>query len=304
MPTADDYTNTCLYTDALTGLRMLKEARVIAQVGVTSPPYWRQKNYGHPDQLGQEDTMEEYLSKLVEIFMAVWDMLAEDGVLWINIDDVYNKTGGSGGDYNPGGRRYGQPKCKGRNVPWLKRKELCGIPWRLAFMLQERGWYWRSENVWFQTNGADTSGHDKPYRSHEPVLQMCKSADPYHDMEATRQIAKTQEKRTERHVYQGKSKQTSTFHPPNPNGPGLRSVWVIPTAQYRDDHHAVMNIEVAEICILSSSRPGDLVLDPFGGSGTTAEAAEKLGRKWFLIEINEKNRRLIEDRTRQIGMGI
>jgi len=129
-----EYTNTVLYTDALSGLQKLKTAGVVCQCGVTSPPYWKQKDYGHPDQLGQEDTIEEYLQHLFDVFMAVGDVLADDGVLWINIDDVYNKTGGSGGDYSPGGRRHGQPKCKGRNVPWLKNKELCGIPWRLAMM--------------------------------------------------------------------------------------------------------------------------------------------------------------------------
>ncbi len=294
--------NTTLYGDCREVLKDLKTQGVKANVCVTSPPYWRQKDYGHPEQIGQEETLEEYLDNLVMVFGSVLDLLAADGTLWCNIDDVYNATGGSGGDYGPGGRRQGEPRTKGRRVHWLKNKELCGVPWRLAFRLQEQGWWWRSENHWFQTNGADTSGRDKPYRSHEPVLQFCKSAHPYYNMDATRQKAKTLEKRTERFVYRGKSGLTSTFRPPNPDGPALRSIWTIPTANYKGEHYAVMHQDVAEICILSSSRPGDLILDPFMGSGTTAEVAERLGRRWLGIELNEKYRPLIEERTAQKGL--
>ncbi len=274
------------------------------QMVCTSPPYWRQKDYGHPDQLGLEPTMEEYLQHLFDVFTRVYELLSDDGTLWLNIDDVYNKTGGSGADYSPGGRHEGKPRVPGRNVPWLKRKELCGIPWRLVFMLQDFGYCWRSENVWFQTNGADMSGLDKPYRSHEPVLQLCKSADPYYDMDATRQHAKTIETRTERFVYRGKSGSISTFRPPNPDGPALRSVFVVPSANFKGPHDATMHPDIAEICILSSSREGDIVLDPFMGSGTTAMVAERLGRKWIGIELNPEYGKLIAERTRQPGLGI
>jgi DNA modification methylase len=284
------------YGDNRETMRRMIADDVKVKMCVTSPPYWKQKDYGVTGQLGLEHTMEAYLGNVLEVFMLVHRLLTTDGTLWVNIDDVYNKTGGSGADYALGGRCAGKLKVKGRNVPWLKRKELCGIPWRLAFALQAYGWYWRSENVWYKTNGANTSGKDKPYRSHEPLLQFCKSANPYYDMDATRQMSKTQEKRTERFIYQGKSQRTSTFRPPNPNGPAMRSVLVVPTANYKGNHDAVMHPNIAEFCILSSSQPGDVIFDPFLGSGTTAMVAQKLDRNWIGCDINDNYETLVQAR--------
>lgn len=283
-------------------LKKFKDAGFSCQCIITSPPYWREKDYGHPSQIGQEETLEEYLEHLIEVFMLCWPLLTNNGVMWINIDDCRNGTGGSGGDYSSGGRRFGQPKSPGRKVPWLKPKELCGIPWRLAFALQERGWRWRDDVCWHKTNGGQESVRDRFPRSHEPVLMFTKSHSYYFDQDSTRQLAKTQEKRIKRHVYQGKSTTTSTFRPPHPDGPAMRSVWITPVSNYHDAHYAVMADEVAEITILSSSRPGDMVLDPFGGAGTTALVAERLGRFWTLIELGPQYESLIRARTAQPNM--
>jgi site-specific DNA-methyltransferase (cytosine-N4-specific) len=288
--------NRLLIGNALTLLPTLKRAGVKVRTCVTSPPYYKQKDYEHADQIGLEETLEEYLDKLIRVFDHVFELLESDGVLWINIGDCYNYSGGSGGDYLAGKRHEGKPKAPPRRVKWLKPKELCGVPWRLAFALQERGWYWRGEVVWYKANGSQDSATDRFPRVHEALLQFTKSEKYYFNLDATRQLSLGQEKRTERRIYKGKSESTSTFRPPNPNGPALRSVIITPTSNYHGEHFAVMSDELAEVCILSTSRKRDLVLDPFAGSGTTGAVARRLGRDWLLIELNEDYAEQIEKR--------
>lgn len=224
---------------------------------VTSPPYWSLRDYQIPGQIGLEAQLQNYIDSLVAVFEEVRRVLTPDGTLWLNIGDSYTS----------GGRTWRAPDKKNpvraMNVrpptpDGLKPKDLIGVPWRLAFALQAAGWYLRADIVWSKPNCQPESVKDRPTRSHEMLFLFSKSEQYHYDPAAVR----------------------------GPNGRNLRTVWDIPTQPYKEAHFAVFPPALIEPCLGLGSESGDLVLDPFLGSGTTAEVAVRMGRRFLGIELN------------------
>lgn len=231
----------------------------IAQTVVTSPPYWSLRDYGIDGQLGLEGSVHDYLTALADVFDEVRRVLAPDGTLWLNIGDSY--TSGNRAWRAPDRKNVARAMSQRPPTPeGLKPKDLIGVPWRLAFALQERGWYLRSDIVWNKPNAQPESVTDRPTRSHEMLFLLTSSERYRYDVDAVR----------------------------GPNDRRLRSVWDLNTQPSREasGHFATFPDSLAERCILIGSRPGDLVLDPFAGSGTTLVAARRLGRRHLGIELN------------------
>lgn len=293
---------------------------------VTSPPYWRQRDYGMPGQIGLEATPEEYAARLVEVMREVRRVLADDGSLWLNIGEKWASGGnGGGGSFM---RERAQAWAHAKNAsgwrkepPGYKDKDMVGLGWLVAFALRADGWWLRQANVWAKPNGMPESVTDRSSVSHEYVFHLTKSARSYYDNEGARtppspatetrlaQDIETQhgsergnggaKGKPMKAVGAGKQRGHSRRHAGFNDrwdamerkeqvaaGARLRSVWWIPPAQYRQAHFAVMPEALARICILCGSAPGDTVLDPFGGSGTVGAVAIGHGRKAILCELN------------------
>jgi DNA modification methylase len=250
-----------------------------------------------------EQTPEAYVAEMVAVFREVWRVMADDGVLWLNLGDSYNGSGGAGGDYGVGGLKEGQPKYPGRKVGTLKPKDLVGIPWRVAFALQDDGWYLRQDIIWAKPNPMPESVTDRCTKAHEYVFMLTKSAKYYFDNDAIREPSvgkfnpnfkpKKKDWREIGWPSDSDGKATKTGNPiqaTNPqapeNGRNKRSVWTITTKPFRGAHFAVMPEALVEPCVLASTRPNDLVLDPFTGSGTVAVVALKHGRNFIGTELN------------------
>ena len=312
--------NTIYQGDVIEKLKEIETGTV--QCVVTSPPYWGLRDYGIDGQLGLEETPEEYVEKMVEVFREVKRVLHDTGTVWLNLGDSYNGSGGAGGDYNKGGLKDGQPKYKGRNISSLKPKDLVGIPWRVAFALQADGWYLRQDIIWHKPNPMPESVTDRCTKSHEYIFLLSKSAKYFYDADAIREKAKyyniTGMDATgykDAHSFNGKHKNLMdkgqnihSMHVKRSKGKGepdtegkrnKRSVWKITTKPYKEAHFAVFPEELPTLCIKAGSEEGDVVLDPFFGSGTTGWVAQRLGRKWIGIELNEEyikiaNKRFIQ----------
>lgn len=245
--------------DALQALARLPSESV--QCVVTSPPYWGMRDYGIEDQIGLEETLPQFLNRLVSVFSEVKRVLKEDGCLWLNIGDGY--TSGNRGYRAPDKKNPARAMSVRPDTPeGLKPKDLLGIPWRLAFALQEDGWYLRSDIVWHKPNAMPESVKDRPSRSHEYLFLLTKSERYYYDYEAVKEPAANSQKR------------------------GRRSVWSINTQPNDVAHNAVFPPALIEPCITATSRPGDFVLDPFFGSGTVGLVCQKLDRRFVGMELN------------------
>lgn len=194
-------------------------------------------------QLGLENSLGEYIENLARCFDEVWRVLRDDGTLWVNIGDTYNGSGGAGGDYAPGGKREGQRKYTGTNEPGLKRKDLMGVPWRLAFALQGRGWYLRNEVVWHKKNGMPESAKDRLSTSHEKIFLFSKRENYYFDIEDIREeiseasIARAKNGWNGTQIFDADGTERRSQPDPtdkmgdrwvNPDGRQRRDTWVIP----------------------------------------------------------------------------
>lgn len=276
--------------DALASLHGLPDAS--AQCCVTSPPYWGLRDYGAEGQIGQEATPEEYVARLVAVFREVRRVLADDGVLWLNLGDTYAATtrGSSGkGDKqrsNAGtliaDRRWAVPDG-------LKPKDLVGIPWMVAFALRADGWYLRSEVIWSKPNPMPESVTDRPTKAHEQVFLLTKSARYFYDADAVRErFADDRNGASGAVVKKGNPDRNDSgaTSAPTSDGRNARSVWAITPEPCALAHFATMPPELARRCILAGSRRADIVLDPFGGAATTALTALAHGRRAILCEIN------------------
>tara|TARA_R110002111_G_scaffold181935_2_gene247480 strand:- start:1482 stop:2447 length:966 start_codon:yes stop_codon:yes gene_type:complete len=269
---------------------------------VTSPPYWGLRDYGHGEsQLGLEATPEEYIDNMVKVFREVKRVLKPEGTLWLNIGDSYNGSGGSGGDYNKGGIKEGQPKYGKKNTPSLKPKDLVGIPWMLAFALRADGWWLRQDIIWAKPSCMPESVTDRCTKNHEYVFLLSKNKDYYYDHEAIKEdtVSKA-DKRKSAFTYAdnedwAKDKDASRIS----KAKGIadarvkqyakrnkRSVWWVSPKPFPEAHFAVFPVELIEPCILAGCPADGLVLDPFGGAGTTAIAAIKHGRNALLCEYS------------------
>jgi len=283
--------------DVLDGLHRLVDGSV--QCCITSPPYWGLRDYGVEGQIGLERTPEEYVARLVEVFREVRRVLRDDGTLWLNLGDSYNGSGGAGGDYGPGGLKEGQPKYPGRHIMALKPKDLVGIPWRVAFALQDDGWYLRSDIIWHKPNPMPESVRDRPTKAHEYMFLLAKSRKYYYDADAVREPC-TGAGWAKSHADKAGHGNGATGHDIrfgcHPLGRNRRDVWTIPTRPYKGAHFATFPPALVEPCLLAGSRQGDTILDPFGGSGTVGAVATAHGRDAVLIELNPEYISLIEER--------
>lgn len=261
--------STILEGDALHALQHLPAQSV--QCIVTSPPYWGLRDYGIEGQIGLEETLPQFINRLVSVFSEAKRVLRDDGILWINIGDGY--TSGNRGYRAPDKKNPARAMSVRPDTPeGLKPKDLLGIPWRLAFALQDDGWYLRSDIVWHKPNAMPESVKDRPSRSHEYLFMFSKAERYFYDYAATKE--------------------------PTANGSlrNRRSVWSVNTQATDHAHYAAFPPLLIEPCILSATRQNDFVLDPFFGSGTVGLVCQKLGRRYLGIELNPEYVDLAVDR--------
>lgn len=306
--------------DCLDALADMPDGSV--QTCVTSPPYWGLRDYGVAGQIGQEESLEEYITRLVAVFREVRRVLRDDGTLWLNLGDCYATSGLQGAKRDAsggfGGKALGTRGRQGyanagaqvrRRVPeGLKAKDLCGVPWRVAFALQADGWYLRSDIIWHKPNAMPESVRDRPVKAHEYVFLLSKSSAYFYDIDATREPTVSsgprggslyndtgREEAIGRRVGRG---ERSTV--PYILGRNRRSVWSVATRPFAGAHFAVFPEELVTPCVLAGSRPGDLVLDPFAGSGTTGCVALRHGRRFLGVELNPEYVALADRRIRAV----
>lgn len=233
------------------------------QCCVTSPPYWGLRDYDHPDQIGAEESPDEFVINLVKVFRELRRVLRKDGTLWLNIGDGYARNGGTG-KHGPNAivgntkKLIQRRNCKVPEVWGLKDRDLMGIPWRVAFALQEDGWYLRSRITWVKRTAMPESVKNRPTTATEEIFLLSKSPTYFYDPDGFREES----------------------------GANLRNFWVLGPDPTGNGHPATFPRELARRCILLGSRENDIILDPFGGSGTTGVAAKELNRRSVLIELN------------------
>jgi site-specific DNA-methyltransferase (adenine-specific) len=262
-------TSTILTGDAATVLRSLPDESF--QSCITSPPYWGLRDYESADQIGDEADPDQYVARLVDVFNEVHRVLSADGTLWLNLGDSYTS----------GNRAYRAPDRKNpvRAMAYraptpsgLKPKDLVGIPWRVAFGLQQAGWHLRSDIVWEKTNCMPESVKDRPTRSHEYIFLLTKSLRYHYNYENILE----------------------------PGGRNRRTVWSVATEPFSGAHFATFPPALIEPCILAGSAPGDWVLDPFFGAGTVGVVAEQQHRRYVGIELNPEYVALAQERIRNL----
>lgn len=242
--------------DALAVLETL-DSRSVRCI-VTSPPYYMQRDYGVAGQIGMEGKPQAYVENLTAVFAEARRVLSCDGTLWLNLGDTYNAYNGNrgeGGRLNSGKHHAmlpATPKGYGLTDKTRPNKSLLGMPWRVADALTLDGWTLRSEIIWHKSNAKPGGGRDRPVSRHETVFMFSRAARYYFTPEAR----------------------------------DWGTVWSIPTRPSKGDHRAVMPGGLADRCVLAGSEPGDTVLDPFHGSGTTGAAASARGREYIGIELN------------------
>lgn len=314
--------NTCFYGDCRETMRRLISEGVKVQMCVTSPPYWNLRDYGHPEQLGLEKTPGEYVQHMVEVFRLVKELLRDDGTCWVNLGDSYaGSMRGYGRDGSSCVVSEKQLSNRGSFVlppDWdslgLKPKDLCGIPWRVAFALQADGWYLRSDIIWSKPNPMPESVTDRPTKAHEYLFLLAKSQRYYFDQNSVREEHKWKDKdnlqligkhcktdgdkKADKINWIGRSRE-ERYHP---EGRNIRSVWTIPTHPTPEAHFATYPEDLIVPCIKAGSREGDIVLDPFFGSGTTGKVCIRLGRKYIGCELQENYKPIIDKRTAQQGL--
>jgi site-specific DNA-methyltransferase (cytosine-N4-specific) len=264
--------------------RFIPLADLSIQCCVTSPPYWGLRDYGITGQLGTEPTPSEYVSNMVVVFREVWRVLRQNGLLWLNLGDSYHnvRTHNNGGvptnTVHRGGSRDGMENFtrhnRNKKLAGLKEKDLIGIPWRVALALQADGWYLRSDIIWSKPNPMPERVVDRPTKSHEYVFMFSKSTRYLYHAKAITDMSSA-----------GDSKRNA------------RSVWTINTQSYHGVHFATMPETLARRCILAGSSAGDLVLDPFVGSGAVTRSAIWLGRKAVGCDLNMRYLTIARERS-------
>ena len=279
---------------------------------VTSPPYWGLRDYGTDGQLGLEETPQQHVTKMVEVLSEVRRVLRTDGTLWLNYGDSYAASGPPGGESKKQNSNRGAFGTKKRKAPHgLKPKDLCGIPWRVAFALQADGWWLRQDIIWHKPNPMPESVTDRCTKAHEYIFLLTKAARYHYDADAIREQAqdrvflehtKPQKPEPGQRLKQGSS--WSQAEGPSgvghhENGRNRRSVWTISTAPYPGAHFATCPPKLIEPCIMAGCPEGGTVLDPFLGSGTTGAVAQKNGCKFIGIELNEEYLQLAVKRFTQ-----
>lgn len=342
--------NTCHFGDVRAVLRQMIDAGVKVQTIVTSPPYWALRSY-LPDgaaekthEIGSEPTLQAFLDTMVEVFALAREVLADDGTAWVNMGDSYaNRPNGPAsanatalhGDRAHKWKNLNGTRSKGTGT--LKHKDLTGQPWRLAFALQDDGWYLRQGIVWNKPNPMPESTRDRCTNAHEYVFLLTKQSSYFYDFDAMQEpVSGTANPRRAKvkapdgwathegghgaFHRDGREKGATKDRKLADTGVGVknngsmdealadmrdmrnrRSVWTIPSERYSEAHFATFPSALVEPCVLAGSREGDTVLDIFMGSGTTALVARDLGRNWLGIDLDQRNHALQQKRLRELG---
>jgi DNA modification methylase len=296
-------------------MKRWKDESVKVQTVVTSPPYFGLRDYGHDGQIGLEETVGEYVANIVDVFANVWNILEDDGTVWLNLgDSYYNYRPGKGQALNKqsvSNTNQDLPTTcarRGNKQEGLKEKDLIGIPWRVAFALQEFGWYLRQDIIWHKPNPMPESVRDRCTKAHEYIFLLTKKPQYYFNNEAIKEPAihsnrtagnKNPQKGTgedkmeirggllaaQQKIYEMKNK---------------RSVWTVNVKPYKGAHFATFPKELVEPCILAGSKKGDIVFDPFMGSGTTAQVALDNARQYLGCELNSEYKKLQDERLNRL----
>ncbi len=263
---------------------------------VTSPPYWGLRDYGADGQLGLEQSPQEYVDKLVSVFVEVRRILRDDGTLWLNLGDSYvgagrtNSSGGPSAKQMSNAGSWFEPR---RLDAGLRPKNLVGMPWRVAFALQASGWYLRSDIIWHKPNPMPESVKDRPTKAHEYLFLLSKSPKYYYDAEAIAEPALHAGEDV--HNRGGKNAQMGKYGATRSGFIGTvrvgatrnrRTVWTVPTQPFPGAHFAVMPEKLVEPCVLAGCPEEGTVLDPFAGSGTVGVVAARYRRGFVGIELN------------------
>tara|TARA_R100001480_G_scaffold89736_2_gene96533 strand:+ start:357 stop:1355 length:999 start_codon:yes stop_codon:yes gene_type:complete len=264
-------------------------------------------------QLGLENTPEEFVKNLVELFREVKRVLTEDGTIWVNLGDSYAGPKGNRGEGAGGGQKRGKllgfEDIKTKVPNGLKQKDLVGIPWRVAFALQEDGWYLRQDIIWHKPNPMPESVRDRCTKAHEYIFLLSKNKKYYYDAEAIKEMAKypngpDSPKKIKKGVGMEKMDIRGGLSNIGANEKrNKRSVWTVITESYEDSHFATYPKKLIEPCILAACPEGGTVLDPFGGSGTTGVVAVAHNRNAVLCELNKDYIKIMEKRLdKELGM--
>lgn len=316
-----------------------------AQTCVTSPPYYGLRDYGHDGQIGLEETPAAYIEAMVEVFRCVWDVLEDDGTLWVNIGDSYlshkdcksipQSLAKGTAKENAHAIDIGKSRVRDSKMlksQGLKNKDLIGIPWMLAFALRADGWYLRQDIIWHKPNPMPESVQDRCTKSHEYIFLLTKNQKYYFDNKSIQEPAQywgERDRTNGKYHNEGSGltlhtgltgkKKTNTRFGGNKYGDNSdqihrtksgnvfeatefrnkRSVWSVTTKPYAGAHFAVFPPDLIEPCIMAGAPVGGIVLDPFMGSGTTAQVAQNLGRKYLGCELNTEYEILQRERLKQ-----
>jgi DNA modification methylase len=296
------------FGDCRETMRRWNSEGIKAQTCVTSPPYFGLRDYGHDGQIGMEETPGEYIAQMIEVFRCVRGVLADDGTVWLNIGDSYAGSGkGPAGNLGKThNERHMEHTVSSGLVPQgCKPKDLIGIPWMLAFALRADGWYLRQDIIWHKPNPMPESVQDRCTKAHEYIFLLSKSQKYYFDHESIKEQAKV----SSEGIRFGGSKYGDSDDPKHATKSGnvskeyekanKRSVWSVSTKPYEGAHFAVFPEELVRPCVMAGAPVGGIVLDPFMGSGTTAQVAQNLGRKYLGCELNPEYKPLQDKRLRQ-----
>jgi DNA modification methylase len=302
--------NRVLFGDCRDTLKTLADDGVRVQCCVTSPPYYGLRDYKCDGQIGLEDTPEEYVSALVGVFRLVRDVLSDDGTLWLNLGDSYVANASNQVPQTKSHKGSGFAGANRNGKTGLKSKDLIGIPWRVAFALQADGWYLRQDIIWAKPNPMPESVTDRCTKAHEYLFLLSKQAAYYYDAEAIQEAAAGGGKGMSSGLYSAgtgtRNDQGRHLSGGFPTGEtrNRRSVWTIASEPCALAHFAVMPRALVEPCILAGSRVGDIVLDPFIGSGTVGQVAQDLGRRWIGCELQQDYEPLQQARTAQQALDL
>lgn len=280
-----------LHGDALEVLKTLEASSI--HCCVTSPPYYNLRNYNAPGQIGLESSPAAYVERLVQVFREVKRILREDGTLWLNLGDSYCTQGGWG----------------------AKKKDLLGVPWRVALALRDDGWFLRSEIIWHKTNVLPESVRDRPTKAHETLFLLTRAKRYYYDAHAVREPVKessiarylnarnlTQKEVTARadpRICRMRSRSREEKLASVALGRNKRSVWECPVASYRGAHFATYPERLVVPCVLAGCPEGGVVLDPFAGAGTTGVVTVKHRRTFIGVELNPEYAEIARARIKE-----
>ncbi len=290
MVNINDLYNTVLLGDIRTVAPGIPDNSI--QSIITSPPYFGHRNYSEKDQykceIGRESRLEDYVENIAACFQKIKPKLKEDGLLWLNLGDTY------------------------------RNKELQGVPWRVAFALKDRGWVLRSDIIWKKSNAMPSSVKNRPTTDHEYIFLFSKSNDYYYDADSIREshitfTEKSKMRGGRNHLGKrsgtpenGKNSGSQNLHNGrwdqafHPKGRNKRTVWGIPLGKFRGAHFAVYPEPLVETCLLASTRKGDVVLDPFAGSGTTGVVAIRNERKFIGCDLVKAYQIMAQNRIDEI----